>query len=262
MGIQTHVHDARARVRSEQDAVEARLDAVDRFLDRVEAIAPGPTPSSPGSVVTTVGTRSRHGRSRSDTCETVRQAFAETIRPHSLEDAEQTESLQETIQAELSGPIAVALAPATETTVSPELKRAVLSEARARRAETEALGRALEREATQVDDAAAVVDEITEWIATADETPLTDLGFAELRARHERLERYRGRCEAVTQRRQSFLDGATSNGPDAGISHRSLGPYIYQDFPTDHPVLATVARLDDTCKECQRAVRDHLVRRA
>jgi hypothetical protein len=32
-------------------------------------------------------------------------------------------------------------------------------------------------------------------------------------------------------------------------------------FEVDHPVLATVARLDNTCKDCQRTVRDHLIRR-
>jgi len=262
MTLQTRIHDAGTRVRNEQDAVEAKLDAIDRFIDRVEGCTPGPTPASSGGVATTVGTLSQHGRGGGDTCETVRQAFAETVRPHSLDDVEETESLQETIQVELSESIAVALAPTTNTGFTPKLKRAVLAETRARRAETEALRRALQREADEVADARAEVDEVVEWVVAADETPLTELGFEELRHRHERLETYRDRCETVAKRRQSFLAGATNNGLEAGIDHRRLGPYIYRDFPTDHPVLTTVARLDDACRECQRAVRDHLVRRA
>jgi hypothetical protein len=260
MGIQTRIHDARDRVEHEQEAVEAKLDAIDRFVDRVEDISAGLTPP-PGSVTAVVGVLSRHSTSGGENCEAVRRASAETIRPHSLDDIEERESLQETIQVELSESIAVALAPTTNARFTPELKQGVLSEARARRAETEALGLALEREATHVDDDAAVVDEITEWIATADETPLSDLGFRELRERHECLERNRDRCETVAQRRQSFLDGTTSNGPEVRVSHRSLGPYIYRDLPTDHPMLTTVARLHDACADCQRAVRDHLVRR-
>jgi hypothetical protein len=30
----------------------------------------------------------------------------------------------------------------------------------------------------------------------------------------------------------------------------------------DHPLLVTIARLEDACAECQRAVRRHLIRRA
>ena len=261
MGTQTRIHDARDRVEDEREAIEAKLDAVDRFVDRVEHCQPGPTPAA-GSVTATAGTLSRDSPSGGDTCEVVREAFAETIRPHSLDDVEERESLPETIQTELSESVAVALAPTTNTSFTPELKQAVLSEARTRRAETETLGKALQREATQLADAAAVVDEITGWIVTADETPLSDLGFEALRARHERLDTYRERCETVAMWRQSFLDGATNNGPEVGVTHRSLGPYLYQDFPTDHPVLTTVARLADTCGDCQRAVRDHLVRRA
>lgn len=261
MAGSTRIHDARARVERERDAVEAKLDAIDRFVARVEDVTPGTRASPSPGVTATVGTFSHRGRSGGGSCEAVRQAFAETIRPHSLDDVEERESLRETIRAELSEPIATALASTSNTGFSPELKRAVLSETGVRRAETETVYRALEREATQLDGAKEVVDEVTEWIATADETPLTDLGFEELQLRHERLAGYRTRCQTTADERQAFLAGATNEGPEIGISHRRLCPYIYQNFPTDHPVLATIARLDDTCADCQRAVRDHLVRR-
>jgi hypothetical protein len=122
--------------------------------------------------------------------------------------------------------------------------------------------RAVDRETTELDAAAEVVDRVTGWIATADETPLTELGFETLRARHETLARHRERCDDLAARRQSFLDGATGEGPDASVGHRRLVAFLYQSFPVDHPVLATVVRLDDACAECQRAVRRHLVRRA
>lgn len=258
MTIQTRIHDAQARVDREREAVDAKLTAIDRFIDRVADIAPAPTGSSPG-LTATVGALSHRGSD--DSCTAVRRAFAETIRPHSLDDVAERESLQATIEAELSESIAVALAPTTNAGFSPKLKRAVLSEARTRRAETKALHCALGREATQLEEVAAAVDEVTEWIATADETPLSDLGFEALRRRHERLATHREECDRVAERRQSFLDGATNHGAEVGIDHGHLGSYIYQDFPTDHPVLTTVVRLDDACRECQRAVRDHLVRR-
>jgi hypothetical protein len=62
--------------------------------------------------------------------------------------------------------------------------------------------------------------------------------------------------------RQECLEGTTNDDVDADLRHRSVIPYVYQDFPVDRPVLATMAPLDETVQECQRTVRDHLVRRA
>lgn len=188
--------------------------------------------------------------------------FAETIRPHSVADLDDPESLLETIREEFTDAVAVALAPTTEASFTPELKQMVLAEAQSRRAEATALQNALERENTHLNEAAAAVDDIIGWIVNANETPLIDLGFDALQQRHEILASHRASCEDVARDRQEFLKETTNNGVDAGVRHRSLIPYLYQDFPVDHPVLATVATLDETCEECQRTVRDHLVRRA
>jgi len=200
--------------------------------------------------------------SSADGCRTVRTAFAETIRPHSVADIDESESLLETIREEFTDAIAVALAPTSETSFTPELKQMLLAEARSRRSEATALQKALEREETHLDDAANTVNDAIAWIVDANETPLTDLGFDTLKQRHETLASHRDRCEEVAHDRQEFLRGTTNNGVDAGVRHRSLIPYLYQDFPVDHPVLATVATLESTCRECQRTVRNHLIRRA
>lgn len=117
---------------------------------------------------------------------------------------------------------------------------------------------------THIDQARTRVEAEREAVSAkldADETPLTDLGFGQLQRRHETLGRHRDRCEELTGRRQEFLREITNQGAEAGIRHRNLVPYLYQDFPVDHPLLATVARLDDACTECQRAVRRYLIRR-
>jgi len=261
MTVETRVHDAASRVSNERKAFDAKLDAFDRFIDRVEECSPDSGSQSLAGAAGSVRAISHGGHPRPGKYKAVRCAFAETIRPHSLDDVEQTEPLVETIRVELSESVAVALAPATETRFSPAVKEAVLSQARARRTETKTLYRALEREASQLEVARAVVDEITGWIATNDETPLSELGFEELRRRHETLATHRTRCQEVADRRQAFLDGTTTNGSEAELDHRNVVEFAYGDFPVNYPVLSTVARFDDTCRECQRAVRDHLVRR-
>jgi len=167
-----------------------------------------------------------------------------------------------TVREELTDAIAVALEPTTEASFTPELKRMVLDEAQSRRSEATALQKALEREEAYLDDSDDAVDEIIAWIVDANETPLIDLRFDALQQRHETLSDHCDRCVEVARDRQEFLQETTNNGLDVGVRHRSLMPYQYQDFSIDHPVLATVAKLDETCQECQRAVRGHLARRA
>lgn len=261
MPVTTHIDRARTRVQAEQEAVEAKIGAFETFIDRVADLSTDPIQSSPG-ITATAGTQLHLDSSTDDPCRTVRTAFAETIRPHSVADVDGSESLLETIREEFTDTIAVALAPTTEASFTTELEQMVVAEARTRRAEATALQEALGREEAHLDDAGTVVDDVTAWIAEANETPLTDLGFDALEDWHETLASHRDRCEDVAHQRQEFLQQTTNSSIEAGIRHESLVPYLYQEFPVDYPVLATVVRLDDTCSECQRAVRTHLVRRA
>jgi len=262
MAVDTYIEQARTRVRAEQEAIAEMRDAYGTFINRVQKLQPEQARSSVAGLTTAGGvTHLSADASSADGCRPVRRAFAETIRPHSVADINDTESLLETIREEFTDAIAVALAQTTEASFTPDLKRIVLTEAQSRQSEATALQKALEREEANLDEASDAVDDIVTWIVDADETPLTDLGFDTLQQRHETLTDHRDRCEEVAHDRQEFFQKTTNNGVDAGVRHRSLLPYLYQDFPVGHPVLATVTTLDETCQECQRTVRDHLVRR-
>jgi hypothetical protein len=261
MAVDTYTDQARTRVRAEQEAIDDKLAAYKALIRRVRELQPETPSSMAGSTTAGGATHLSADASNTDGCRTVRTAFAETIRPHSVADIDETESLLETIREEFTDAIAVALAPTTEASLTPKLKQMVLAEAQSRRSETAALQRALEREEGHLTDAAETVDDIVAWIVETNQTPLTGLGFDALQQRHEALAGHRDRCEDVARDRQAFLQKTTNSGLDAGVRHRSLMPYLYQDFPVDHPVLTTVTGLDETCRECQRAVRDHLIRR-
>jgi hypothetical protein len=261
MTVTTHIDHARSRLRAERKAVARKREAFEAFAGRIAELPTEPAQSATPGVTATAGPH-RHGESgATDRRHTVQRIFAETIRPHSVADADDAESLLATIRAEFTDTIAVALAPTTDASFSAELKEAIVAETRVRRVEAETLERALDRERTQLDDAASTVERITSWIADADETSLLDLGFDELRTRHETLATHRDRCQELADRRQAFLRGTTTGDSGARIGHRKLPPYLYEDFPVDHPVLSTVVRLDSACAECQRSVRNHLVRR-
>lgn len=260
MPVRTHVDDAIERVDGERDAVDEKRAAYRRFRDSV-ADVPTESVASGSTAATTALGPSLSETSDSGGCRAVRRAFAETIRPHSVDDADD-ESLLVTIRHELGGSVALALAPTTDAPFSPQVRDAVVESAERRERGAGALERALDREATRLSRAKTAVDEVTGWIATAEETRLSSLGFEALADRHRRLAAHRERCRSLCRDRQSFLDGATGPAPDAAVDHRSLVEYLYRDFPCTHPALATLVRLDRTCASCQRAVRDHLVRRA
>lgn len=204
------------------------------------------------------GTQLRADAADEDRCATVRTAFAETVRPHCV-DEEPAEPLLATIATELTDSIARALAPGTNAAFGEQLRRALVEAVDARRAETAVLGDVLECEERSLEAADDVIDEVATWIAGAEETPLTDLGFDELRGRHETLAAHRDRCAGCLRERQAFLHTTTSRRAAVGLRHRDLIESLYDDVPVAYPVLSTLVRLDRTCVACQRTVREHLV---
>lgn len=261
MTIETDIERAQTCLRAEQEAIDAKLNAYETFISRVSKLQPNQTSSSAVGINGVGTTHLSTDGSSTDHCRMVRTAFAETIRPHSVADIDESESLLETIREEFSDTIAVTLAPATEASFSPELKQMVLSEAKSQRMAIMASRQALGKEESQLSDTAETAANITDWITTANETPLLSLGFDALKQRHEKLTIHRNRCEKLARERQEFLRKSTNKGIDAGIRHRIFILYLYQDLPVDHPVLATVAELDVTCKSYQQNVRYHLARR-
>ena len=273
MSRTTYIDAARERVDIERSAAEAKRGGMASFVDRVADVsAASPPADTPGAGGT--GGLARRTRASSGGCEAIRAAFAETVHPHAVADGDSdadadadggtpagSEPLTATMRREFTDSIAVALAPASSVPLSPGLKQGVLTAAEHRRNELAVLCRALDREAESLAAAADTVASVSSWIATADEEPLTDRGFDALKRRHEALATHRERCDAAVADRQSILASTTAVDADAGLRHRDLVGSVYEGLAVDHPALATLARLDDACRTCQRSVRAHLVRR-
>ncbi|MBB6646999.1 DUF7260 family protein [Halobellus ruber] len=271
MSQTTYIDAAAERVEAERAAADAKRAGMKSFLDRVADLSADSSPAGTSGVAGTGGLARRTETSGAGGCESVRTVFAETVHPKALAenvdasaepDVSESASLTATIRRELTESIAVAVAPASNVPFSPGLKRGILTEARRRRAELDVLCRALDRESESLQAAADTVASVSSWIAAADETPLTELGFDALRRRHESLATHRDRCDDAVADRQSALASTTAVGADAGLRHRDLVGSIYEGLAVDFPVVVTLARLDDACRECQRSVRAHLVRRA
>ena len=260
---ETHVGQAIERVERETEHMRGRLRAVGRFADRVADVPPAGDgsgrPATDGGVVLSpglAGTSTPEGG-----CATVRDHFAETVAPYSTDDLEGPESLVETIGEEFSEGVALALSPATGAEFSRATKRAVIAAAETRRREIEAMLSALDRERESLEEAAETIDEITAWLTDENERPLLELGFEELTHRHRRIDRFLSSCDALARDRQGTLRTTTGEHGSAAIEHEQLLAFLYEEFPTEFPVLTTVARLGSLLEQSQRALRDHLVRR-
>lgn len=259
--IETHIDDARERVTAERDVLTEKRAGVAEFAERVAEVAPESASTAAtaagGMTATTTG---GVGNGPSDPCAEIREAFAETVAPHSTPE-DGSEPLLETVRVELTDSVAAALAPGTATPLSPELKRAIVSETQRRQTELAVMCQALDSEEQRLAEAADTVEEITDWLVEADETPLSELGFDALKQRYERLAAHREACDRLAADRQAFLDGTTSEAVETGVRNDHIVSQLYEDFAVEYPVLATAGRLEELCRDCQRVIRDHLTRR-
>ncbi|POG53798.1 DUF7260 family protein [Haloferax marisrubri] len=261
------VRAALDRVEREREQVVAKRRAVQRFERRVRKLAAqSERPPAGTARATACGAASVPAATRRDDAagaerRRVRELFAETIRPHSVSDVNESEPLAVTIREEFGPEVATALSPEAGSRFTPAVKEAVVSAATSRQRGLDGMRRALDAEERSLRAALASLDECEDWLLRADETPLSGLGFDALRQRHETLADHREACDRVVRERQRHLNGATHHTAAVEVDHRFLATYLYEDRATDYPVLTAATRMDGLCADCQRAVRDHLVRR-
>ncbi|MEY7849168.1 hypothetical protein AB7C87_08215 [Natrarchaeobius sp. A-rgal3] len=257
---------ARERVSSEAEAVERRLEAIETFERRVRDIPvdqPNVSASraTNGMVPTLVRETTPAGRAgdTTDRCAVVRREFARTIEPHSTADIGHEETLVETIAAEFTDDVALALTTGGEWTQS--VKTAVLERTAERRSEADGMRTALEAERQSVRNAIDVVDDVTEILLSVTEGSLLDWGFDRLRKKHERLETAHERLESLLETRQRTLSETANRYRKGGHRHRSIVEYLYAEFRVTYPIVSIATRLCRLCRQCQRTLRDQLTRR-
>ncbi|MFC7080570.1 DUF7260 family protein [Halorussus caseinilyticus] len=136
----------------------------------------------------------------------------------------------------------------------------MVSRAETRSEECALLADAVGTERDRLREVGDELDRIIDWLSEADETPLLQLGFEELRERHDRLADFRETCDRLARQRQATIRGTRRDGL-TGIRERELLDHLYADFEDDHPMLADVARVADLLDDSQRAVRRHLCAR-
>lgn len=264
MTVTTHVQTALESVERDRAQLADRIEAVDGFARGVDAIRPvspiEPTMTAATGGGTLAASAAGSPSASPDRCREVRELFASTIGA-ARDEAGRSAPLRDQLSDEFGRELALVLSSERDRQFTPDVKAALLSAVRSRRADLYAVDTALATEADSLRSAAETVETVTDWLVRTDETPLSELGFDELRDRHETLSRHRERCRRVLRDRQAVLHDATAPADAARIPHQRLVASLYSDCAVSYPVLATLCRLEGCCADCQRTVRDHLVRR-
>lgn len=284
MTVTSAIDRARERVERERDRTETKRAALDQFHREVREIEPdhqpqsggaggvggasgaagtaGPSGGLPGGSAGGAQSRSRGQNNSGGGCKAVRRAFAEHVEAYSGDAQESHDTVHEAIAAEFSDEVAMSLASADAGGwLTPQLKRAVLSETERRQAELSVMETALEREASALASADEAQTAVIDWLVEHNPTPLSELSFDELAAWHAHLDAHRDRLDAAADERQSHLDRTTGEGGQVGIEHEVLAEYLYAEFDSTHPALAAFTRLDEACDSAQRTLREYLTRR-
>lgn len=248
---ETDAHDAVRIVDREKRITSEKLTEIDRFERRVRGMdADGMTGGLQGDAGGGVAAVSAEPVSGS-VCGDVVEAFEDT-----LNRCEKDTDLRVTMSGELGKEIAGLVLKDDRSGLTPELKRAVLRSTDERRSQLRVLRQALETEEESVKSTVGLVESVDGAVSADDH--LIGLGFDELRRRHRSLTRLRRDCERRIHERQRTLSETTKEASAAGLRHMSLIEYLYEELPTEHPVLSTLTEAVRVCEDEKRELRGHI----
>ena len=249
---ETDAHEALRVVGREKRITSDKLTEIDRFHRRVRGmdaadVSPTAGPQGAGGGVAAVSAEPVSG----SVCGDVVEAFEDT-----LNRCEESTGLRVTMSGELGKELAGLLLKDDGSRLTSELKRAVLRSTDERRSQLRVLRRALETEEESVRATIELVESV-DGALSADEQ-LIGLGFDELRRRHGNLTRLKKDCERRIHERQETLSETTKEASAAGLRHMSLIEYLYEELPTEHPVLSTLTETVRVCEEGEHELRGHI----
>lgn len=261
MSVETDVGRALDRAQAELEWTGEKRAAFERFAETVAGMDAARAQASQTTLGATTAVETPAGNTGASVT-AVLDAFDEHLAAYSGDSTERHDSVHQAVAAEFSADMAVALCGGDSAGVlTPELKKVVLSESDRRLDELRVMERALEREIDSLQSVDASVSSVCEWLVEHNPTPLSELGFEQLRTWHDRIDDHRASLSDVATQRQEHVRSATGGPEVVGIEQQVLIEYLYTDFESTYPALATVARLDDACDDAQRSIRTHLTRR-
>lgn len=242
-----NVRGALSAVRAECESVAAERNALARFADRLEEL---PTTQLRGTTVrgAGMGVASTSSRPTSDGMAAVEEAYRETVMAVDHYEQDYDEPFVTHLAAEFGEEIAGAIVANDQLT--PQVKSALLTNAReGRRQRTQYLD-AMEREREQLREANQQLARVADCCESLDGDRLRRRPFEDLQGRLEQLYAERDRLTESLEERQNRLHGGITFGWDRRDAE-SVYRYLYADLDVTYPVLADGTNLLERMKDVE-----------
>ncbi|MFB6122994.1 MAG: hypothetical protein ABEJ78_06010 [Haloferacaceae archaeon] len=233
---------ARRVVERERRTCADEREAFRAFRRRVGELTPASIPATPRASIS-------DSPDAGTSLDRVREAYEDTVMAVPHYEREYGDGYAESLAAEFGGDVAAAVF--GSRTLTPELRDALTAAARSAQAEREEFLDLLDREAESVAVADAELDELFDDLRALDSTPLPERGFDELVELRTALEHAESRLDHVAARRQEALSDHRRALPTLDVD---VTDYLYGDFDSIYPVLATVAEFGDLVGTATRRV--------
>lgn len=225
--------DAEAAVETEIRLTTAERDAFQAFIDRVGEL-------SPRAAATTSGLAPVQTVTRTDGLTSIRKAYESTVMAVSHYEKEYDEPYATNVRTELGPDVATLLT--SGQVFEPHHKHAVLTAAEEAKNLRGKLVDALEEERQSVQEFREPLCTVATNIASLETTEPEAQSSKLLDGYRRRLDVLEQRChELISMRQSRVVDGRRAlalpiSGPD-------IPTYVYQDLPTNYPVVATLTEL-------------------
>jgi hypothetical protein len=246
-GSLSYVPSARSLLREEREKTRRERTAFEAFADRVgrlSASAPTAVASGPQQLVRASGGADAQ-------LSAVRDAYRDTVMGMSHYDEEYGEPLAANMAAEFSEELAGAVSGGTS--LSPQIKRALIAGANEARNERDAFLRTLDAEAAEIRDAASTLSQADRKRAEIADRRLELSSYDQLRDAWEKLDELEADCEACLDDRQASVHDGYTLGFRSGDSE-TFHSYLYRPLDVSYPVLADGANVLDAVQETRRQV--------
>jgi hypothetical protein len=242
-----NVRGALTAVRAECECVVAERDALARFVDRLEELS---TTQLRGTAVRGVGTgvASTTSQPTSDGMAAVEEAYRETVMAVPHYELDYGEPLPRHLASEFGEELAGAVV--ANDRLTPQVKSALLTNAREGRRQRERYLETMRREREQLEQADQLFARVADCCESVDGDRLRRKRFEELQGRLERLYAERERLRESLEGRQEQLHEGITFGWDRRDAE-SVYRYLYAELDATYPVLADGTTLLERMKDVE-----------
>ncbi|WP_242492759.1 DUF7260 family protein [Halogeometricum borinquense] len=249
--IETHLEEATQLIRRERRRSVDERQAFRAFRSAVADVRPTATAGKTGGPLTT---KSLTYGSASPSLDTIRREYERTVMAIPHYEDEYGDTYTESVTAEFGEDVAAAIT--RGSTLTPNLRQAVVAGATAAMEERTEFVSLLDTESDSVEAVRTTVHSAVETLRALDDEPLSKRSFENLTRLRESVVSVRDRLDEAAVRRQTTLRSHRRN-----LSNRvpDVTMYLYEPLAVEYPALNALASAREIVEAALRRLDRQLI---